>query len=830
MQNLIKSNTLADSGFIQLNAMRIYIGLLIVAFFVFHVAAVSQVRKSIKKSKKEKSTLVALDGSAKYTSIQKAIDEAEFNATIRIKAGVYNERILMKNFVNLEGEGIGKTVLTTIGETPVIEAYNLGGGRITNLSVEFSKSSDRPLIFAKFSTFSIEKCSFKNGGDGIEMLNNSSVNIHESTFIGNRRNGISIKEKSHGYISDCSITQNGLDGIFISDNASPTIERNVIKNNGRNGITVTANSTNKIFGNYIFENKRSGISIDQNSSPLIRNNTILKNGARLAAVQPQIEDDETGFGILVRKTTSVSMINNIIAWNRYGVGVRESQEIQLSKNNLWQNDSNYAGIVSHTSDMQADPVFINAAEYNFKIDTTSQLYRKGEDGVSIGAHYDNTRIEKKRRLDYLKTQATKDIARENWFYAYQSAQEILSIDKDDTEGKTLFKKAATEVANSYAQKAKIDFDAGNLRVAENYLNVALKYDPDNTEALELKELIGEEAMMDRVKTLTVLFFGITGLFVFGYWWKKRIQNGEIRRQVQWWLDDSEEQIALARASDAEKHSPEDLGAALKKLSEAQQAFAAKQYETCEMLCNEAARHAMRARDDAEKQKQIRKNAHLEVSNAEAAMYSASGTELAKRFADAIKEFSFYLERAQDALIHKQFILAKEIAEDIQSSLKKLQDQLQNEKGDNVRALIDKTEKLIIETLTSNNSADIIVAVIDFKAELEILKNGFLSERLKAEEVIPQIEQIKEFITEALRLGNQDDSSFRTSRKKNYYEILGVKEGATLEQIKSVYRKLSMIYHPDMDNSGDLGIAGDERFKEIKEAYEALISHQTNQKV
>jgi DnaJ-domain-containing protein 1 len=138
--------------------------------------------------------------------------------------------------------------------------------------------------------------------------------------------------------------------------------------------------------------------------------------------------------------------------------------------------------------------------------------------------------------------------------------------------------------------------------------------------------------------------------------------------------------------------------------------------------------------------------------------------------------------------------------------------------------------MIIETLASNNSADIIVAVIDFKAELEILKNGFLNGRLKAEEVIPQIEQIKVFISEALQLGNQDDPSFRASRKKNYYEILGVKEGATLEQIKSVYRKLSMIYHPDMDTSGDLGIAGDERFKEIKEAYEALILDQANQKV
>lgn len=811
-----------------MNPMRIYIGILFLSFFMYQIEVHSQVRKGVKKAKREKSVLVALDGTAKYTSIQKAVNEAEFNATIRIKAGVYNERILLKNFVNLEGEGIGHTILTTDGSTPVIEAYNLGGGRLSNLSVEFSKPSEHSLLFSKFSTFSIESCSFNNGGNGIEMLNNSSINISQTSVSGNRRNGISIGEKSHGYISDCIISQNVMDGIFISENASPTVERNVIKNNGGNGITVTAGSTNKILGNYIYDNKKNGIFIGHKSSPLIRNNTILKNGIGIASSIQQ--DEESGFGILVSKTASVSVINNIIVWNPYGVGVKESQEIHLSANNLWQNDSNYLGVILHSSDLHVDPLFLNAPEYNLKIDTASQLYRKGEDNVSIGAHYDNTRIEKKRRLDYLKTQATKDIARENWFYAYQSAQEILSIDKDDTEGKTLFRRAATEVARSYAQKGKIDFEAGNLRVAENYLNAALKYDPENTEALELKELIAAEATVDRIKTLTILFVSIAGIFVFGIWWKKRIQNSEIKRQVQWWLNDSEEQIALAQVADAEIHSPDDFASAKTKLNEAQYAFSNRQYETCEALCNEATRYAMRARDNAEKQKQIRKDAHLEVSNAETEMQQASGTELSHRFTNEMKEYSFYLDRAQDALIHKQFLLAKEIAEEVQSSLGKLRDQLQAEKNDKVNELINKTEKLIIETLASNNSADIIIAVIDFKAELEILKNGFNNGRLKAEEAIPQIEQIKEFISEALRLGSQEDTTFQTYRKKNYYETLGVKEGATLEQIKSVYRKLSMIYHPDMDTSGDLGIAGDQRFKEIKEAYEALIADHTNPKV
>ena len=54
--------------------------------------------------------------------------------------------------------------------------------------------------------------------------------------------------------------------------------------------------------------------------------------------------------------------------------------------------------------------------------------------------------------------------------------------------------------------------------------------------------------------------------------------------------------------------------------------------------------------------------------------------------------------------------------------------------------------------------------------------------------------------------------------KNYYYILGVSKRASLAEIKTAYRKLSLKFHPDK-NDGDLFFS--ERFKEIQEAYETL---------
>ncbi len=61
--------------------------------------------------------------------------------------------------------------------------------------------------------------------------------------------------------------------------------------------------------------------------------------------------------------------------------------------------------------------------------------------------------------------------------------------------------------------------------------------------------------------------------------------------------------------------------------------------------------------------------------------------------------------------------------------------------------------------------------------------------------------------------------------KDYYSVLGIKKGASDDEIKKAYRKLAMKYHPDRNKDDK---KAESKFKDISEAYAVLSDNKKRQ--
>lgn len=60
--------------------------------------------------------------------------------------------------------------------------------------------------------------------------------------------------------------------------------------------------------------------------------------------------------------------------------------------------------------------------------------------------------------------------------------------------------------------------------------------------------------------------------------------------------------------------------------------------------------------------------------------------------------------------------------------------------------------------------------------------------------------------------------------QNPYEVLGIKEGASKEEIKAAYRRQVKKYHPDLHQDNPLYELAKEKLQEINEAYDYLMNN------
>jgi len=142
----------------------------------------------------------------------------------------------------------------------------------------------------------------------------------------------------------------------------------------------------------------------------------------------------------------------------------------------------------------------------------------------------------------------------------------------------------------------------------------------------------------------------------------------------------------------------------------------------------------------------------------------------------------------------------------------------------IRKLIDKTDgkiKNAISDAAKSKDSQRLSALKILELEFYTFSEKFRSTKIIYKDAMRNILDLKHQ-AETLDIPHEKRRETPVHihvKKTNYYDILSIKPDASQEQIKKMFKRLSLAYHPDTE--ADTGVDGDHMFRTIIEAYETL---------
>lgn len=264
---------------------------------------------------------VAADGSANYTSIQAAINDAEPNEDIVIEPGTYHESIVINTSVNLIGNNVVLDGSSLSTDTTGVTVLPGRGATLSNITI---RDYDRGIVVPEGSP-------------------HPSVSLTSVTLTSNR---VGIDAASGGWtLRNVAVVQNT--GPGITGHGTWTAEHVTIKANGGAGIEIGGSLS--LRHSQVTDNTKDGVSLQTSSGVLtVHNVSIVGNG---------------GAGILAGSSevtiTSTKVLDNANGGIALGALLSTTQTYTLKDITIAKNGG--SGLIAFLlSGGQRDVVFQNA--------------------------------------------------------------------------------------------------------------------------------------------------------------------------------------------------------------------------------------------------------------------------------------------------------------------------------------------------------------------------------------------------------------------------------------------------------------------------------------
>ncbi len=214
---------------------------------------------------------------------------------------------------------------------------------------------------------------------------------------------------SNVVVENCEIYDNGITGVFVSGGSNSIINSHS-HHSVENGIYF-ATGTNEVEKSILNNNERTGVYINSTESTFnILNNIFYKNGTQSSYLSMRS-------GLFVLQGNGINVYNNTFYQNYYGLKVHTSADdidiknnvfneavadgvylagtsnVIFQNNNLYQNSTDVSyihqadGVAIDTTNMSLDPLFTNAAAYDFTLQKDSPMIDAGATIADVADDY-----------------------------------------------------------------------------------------------------------------------------------------------------------------------------------------------------------------------------------------------------------------------------------------------------------------------------------------------------------------------------------------------------------------------------------------------------------
>jgi len=421
------------------------------------------------------------EGSAEYTKIQDAVDDAEDGDTVYIYNGEYDESVDFSNkYITFEGESReGVVVNYTNGYKTFYANFNEESFadqiKFFNLTIHCFDDTGLYMNFWQFPlshwSLLIDNCTVSdtaNDGISIEFENNlydCDFLIDNCAVFSCYGDGIYIyvdEAEVPLRIEDCEIFDNGYRGIYVNGDSLDTLELSTSRihhNNlkgGSSAIDLALEIEDVFIENCeIYENVMHGIEGSDRQSITLLNSWILANGR---------------YGTVFHDVDDVNLSNNVISNNTGGIdlwigdGGESEPTIKMYNNNFSGNED--AGLVC-TFQWGNDEVLLNFENNSFY---------KNELGFGVSNHEDfdtsayvfspDSTFTNNMFMDNYKGMAIydwKEISIENCFFnANEIGLDLWDYNKDISIENCLFE------SNGNGLNVTVDSeDTDNIKISNN---------------------------------------------------------------------------------------------------------------------------------------------------------------------------------------------------------------------------------------------------------------------------------------------------------------------------------------------------------------------------